>query len=64
MAEAEYLRKKVVQKDCQLQESQNLMEKLSLENNRMIRQNDTFRKFFVLNNAILLEHKDNPSYIR
>lgn len=40
------------------------MEKLSKENNRMIRQNDTFRKFFVLNNAMLLEHKDNPSYIR
>ena len=37
LAEAEFLKLKVVQKDSQLQESQNLMEKLSVENNRMTR---------------------------
>lgn len=30
----------------------------------MVRENETFRKYFVLNNAMLLEHKDNPAYIR
>ena len=64
MTESEYLKAKVGQKDLQLQESQLLLEKLNVENNRMIRENETFRKYFVLNNSMLLEHKDNPAYIR
>lgn len=37
---------------------------LNTENARIAKENENFRRIFVLNNAMLLENKDNPAYIR
>jgi hypothetical protein len=37
---------------------------LDRESGRMAIENENLRKFFVLNNAMLVTHKDDPAYIR
>jgi hypothetical protein len=37
---------------------------LNTENARIAKENETFRRYFVLNNAMLVTHKNDPAYIR
>ena len=47
-----------------LKEATKHMASLDRESGRMAIENENLRKFFVLNNAMLVTHKDDPAFIR
>ncbi len=56
---------KILEKAQQkLKEQEELLIDLNTENARIAKENETFRRYFVLNNAMLVTHKDDPAYIR
>ena len=47
-----------------LKQQEELLIDLNTENARIAKENETFRLYFVLNNAMLVANKDDPAYIR